>query len=330
MVSRRTLIKHCVLIPLLTTPLGHAWAQHQADGYPSRAIRLVVGFPPGQSIDVTARLFALKLGAQLGQTVVVDNKPGAAGIIAHEAVKNASPDGYTLLIGSGATLAINPWLYKNLPYDPLKDFTPIARVNSGALFLAVSPDVPVHNLREMIDYVKARPATLQYGSGGSGLTQHIAMEMLKTATGLDLQHIPYNGSPAMVTDLIAGRVQFGFDSSASILPHAASKRVRLIGVSSLERSPAAPDVPTLSEQGLTGFQAITWSGILAPAGAAPSTVAKLNRAINAVLEDPDVVAHFKATGSSVAPGTPEGFAKFMAEEIARWGPAVKNSGAEVN
>jgi tripartite-type tricarboxylate transporter receptor subunit TctC len=298
--------------------------------YPDRPVRLVVGFPPGQSIDIGARVIASHLSADLGQPVVVDNKPGASGIISHEAVKIAPPDGYTLLMGSGASLAINPGLYRKLPYAPLNDFTAIALINWSPMFLVANKDVPVHNLQEMIEYVQASRGQVSYGSGGSGLTQHIAMEMLKKEAKLDLLHVPYRGSPAVVTDLLAGRVSFAFDTSTSILPHAREGRVRLLAVSSPERSAQAPDVPTLAESGLPGFAALTWAGLVGPAEMPEPIVGRLNAAVNRALKEPEVVKHYRNAGSTIGGGSPDEFRTFMAAEIKRWGEAVAASGAQVD
>jgi tripartite-type tricarboxylate transporter receptor subunit TctC len=298
--------------------------------YPSRPIKLVVGFPSGQSIDGVARYFAQKLSEDLKQPVVVDNRAGASGIIAHEFVKGAEPDGYTLLITSGATMAINPALFKKLPYDPVKDFTPVILTNTTPMFLVVSAGTPVKSFPEMVAYAKQRPGKLAYGSGGSGLTQHIAMEMLKKAADIDLLHVPYKGSPAMVTDLIGGQVQFAFDTSTSILPHAANGRVKLLGVTSLSRSPAAPSVPTLAEQGLPGFEALTWAGIVAPAHTPQSVVDQLNAAFNRVLKEPATATYLSGIGANVSGGTPGDFGQFIRKEMARWGKAVKDSGAQVD
>lgn len=317
----------------LALTLGAAtstYATESAENYPNRSIRLLIGFPPGQAIDGVARFYAAKLGEKLGQSVVVENRAGAAGIIAHEAVKNADKDGYTLLMTSGATLAINPALYKTLSYDPVQDFTPIVLTNTTPMFLATAAEVPVKSYAEMQAYVKDRPAELAYGSGGSGLTQHIAMEMLKSNTGMDLLHVPYKGSPAMVTDLIGGRVHFAFDTSTSILPHSSSGRVRLLGVTSLERSPVAPDVPTLDEQGVEGFEALTWAAIIGPAGMPEAAVKKVNTAMNEVLEDPATAQYLKSVGATPSGGTPAEFAQFRDKEIAMWGAAVKASGASVD
>ena len=305
-------------------------AHGQDATYPNRTIRLVVGFPAGQSLDIGARAIALRLTTELGQTVIVDNKPGATGIIAHEFVKTAVPDGYTLLMASGATLAINPGLYRKLPYDPIKDYTPIVLVNSSPMYLVTSPSVPVQNVQEMLAYVRARPGQLAYASGGSGLTQHIAMEMLKKDAGLDILHVPYKGSPAAVTDLIAGRVQFAFDSAPSILPHADSGRVRLLGISSMTRSSRRPDVMTIAEQGVPGFQALTWAAILGPAGMPANTVERLNVAMNRVLSTREMQDYYSNVGSTVAGGSPSALTEFNRAEIVRWGAAVKASGAQVD
>lgn len=328
MLTRRNFGQLVTLAPGAALPLARpALAQ---DAFPSRPIRLVVGFPPGQALDIGARVLAAQLGEELGQPVVVDNRPGATGIIAHEAMKMAAPDGYTLLMGSGASLAINVSLYRNLPYHPLRDFTAITLINSSPMYLAANAGVPVSTVQEMIAFVKARPGQLSYGSGGSGLTQHIAMEMLKQQAGLDMLHVPYRGSPAMVTDLIAGRVQFGFDTSTSILPHADGGRVRLLGITSATRAARMPQVPTIAESGLPGFLALTWAGLVGPANLPAPVVARLSAAVNGALRAPGVIAHYETAGSTVNGGSPEEFRGFIETEIARWGEAVAASGAQVD
>lgn len=299
-------------------------------GFPERPLRLVVGFPPGQSLDIVARIVAERLAVVLGQPVVIENRAGAAGIIAHEIVKNAPPDGYTLLITSSGPLAINPTLYKRLPYDPIRDFTPVVLVNASAMYLVARATMPVSNVREMIALVKANPGKFTYGSGGSGVTQHIAMEMLKDAAGLDLLHVPYKGSPAMVTDLLAGNVDFCFEPSTSILPHVRTGRVKVLGISSAKRSDVTPEVPTVAEQGVPDYEARTWAGILAPAGTPAPVVEQLNKILNTILASSDVGGRIRHNGSVPGGGTPAEFAELIRSEIVRWGRAVKASGAQVD
>lgn len=305
-------------------------ARAQDRAFPSKTIQLVVGYPAGNASDIGARVVALKMSEELKQTVFVDNKPGATGIIAHQYVKNVVPDGYCLIYGSTSTLAINPSFYRKLPYDPLKDFTPIALINSSPMFLVAAADTPVSNFKEMVAFVKARPGRTSYGSSGNGVTQHIAMEMLKKEAGLDMLHVPYKGSSAMLTDLIGGRVEFAFDTSTSILPHAEAGRVKLIGISSAERSPTAPQVATLAEQGLPGFEALTWAGMLAPAGTPAVVVEQLNAAVNRALKSREAQAHFAKSGATVKGGSAADFAQFLKVEVAKWGRAVVASGAHAD
>lgn len=327
MTSRRSFTA-ALALGALTLP-AHRRAFSQERAFPARPIQLVVGFPPGQASDVGARVVAAKMAEELKQSIYVDNKAGAAGIIAHQFVKNAAPDGYTLLYGSTGTLAINPSLYKKLPYDPLKDFAPVVLLNSSPMFLATATDTPVKNLKEMIAYAKSKPGQISYGSSGNGVTQHIAMEMLKKEAGLDLVHVPYKGSAPMVTDLIAGRVQFAFDVSTSILPHAKSGRIKLLGVSSSERSPVAPDVPTIAEQGLAGFEAQTWAGLLVPIGTPGAVIEQLNAVANHALKAKEIVEHYAKTGSTIKGGSSGFFAQFLKQEVAKWGRAVVASGAQI-
>lgn len=314
--------------PLLLSPLQRALAQ--TESFPSRPIQMVVGFPPGQASDVGARVVAMRMGEELKQTVYVDNKVGAAGIIAHQFAKGAVPDGYTLLYGSTGTLAINPSLYRKLPYDPMRDFAPVVLLNTSPMFLVTTSDTPVSNLQEMIAYVKARPGQLSYGSSGNGVTQHIAMEMLKREAGLDMAHIPYKGSSPMMTDLIAGRVQFAFEVSTAVLPQAKAGRVKLLAISSKDRLPSRPELATIAEQGLPGFEAATWAGLLVPAGTPAAVIGKLNAAANRALKAKEVLAHYERSESIPRGGSPDDFAQFLKQEIAKWGKAVVASGAHID
>jgi len=298
--------------------------------YPNKPIRIVVGFPAGQSSDVGARAIATGLTRELVQSVYVDNRPGASGIIAHEFVKNAAPDGYTLLMSSTAPLTINPVLYRKLPYDTLLDFTPIMLVNTSPMFLICGASAPYNNMRELVAYAKANPGKVSYGSSGSGTTGHIAMEMLRKESGIDIVHIPYKGSPAMITDLIAGHAQLGFDAASSAAPHIAAGKLKALAVSSQTRSPRFPDVATAAEQGLPGYQALTWAALMGPANMPPAIVETINAAANRVLKSREVQEHFAKLGSTVNGGTAASFAEFLRQEIDRWGRATRGSGAQVD
>ncbi|MEB0060125.1 tripartite tricarboxylate transporter substrate binding protein [Variovorax sp. LG9.2] len=307
-----------------------AWGVASAATFPDHPIKMVVGFPAGQSTDTSARRIAQGMADILKQSVFVDNKPGAAGGISHGAVKTAAPDGYTVVMGSTGTLAINPWLYSKLPYDPIKDFDPVALVSASPLVLFVPASSPVNNLKELIAYAKARPGKVTYGSGGSGTTGHIAMEMLKKEAGIDMLHVPYKGSPPMITDLIGGQIDVAFEPIGSVLPFEKSARVKFLGFATLKRYAAAPKVPTLSEQGLPGFEAVPWTAILVPKGTPPSVIQQLNQAINQVLKKPELVEAFAQTGSYPVGGSPSDAKTYLMEENAKWGKAVKASGAQVD
>ena len=298
--------------------------------FPEQPVKILVGFPAGQASDTSARRIAAKMGEVLKQSVLVDNRPGAAGIISHTALKNSPPDGYTILMGSSGTLVINPALYSKLAYDPIKDFEPVALVAAAPLVMFTSANSPINNLKELIALAKANPGKVTYGSSGSGTTGHIAMELLKKQAGIFMLHIPYKGSPQMVTDVAGGQVDVAFDTAASVLQLAKSGRVKLIGIANAKRFAIAPDLPTLSEQGLKGFEAVAWSAIMAPKGTPPDAISQLNKAINVALKDPAVLETFAASGSYPLGGSADDLQKFMAAETLRWGKAVKDSGAQID
>lgn len=326
MINRRAFTRALAATPLVASPLG-AFAQ---DDFPNRTIQLVVGFPAGQASDIGARLMAKEMADELKQAVYVDNKPGATGIIAHQFVKNAPPDGYTFLFGSTATLGINPSLFRKLPYDPLKDFAPIALGWISPMFLICAPQLPINTFAEAVAYVKANPGKTTYGSGGSGSTQHISMELLKKELGLDMMHVPYKGTPGMLNDLIAGRVNFAFESASSIIPYIQAKSVRVLATSVAQRLPIMPDVPTIAEQGLPGFEATTWAAFVAPAGTPAPIIARLNVAANKALVSKGMADNFAKTYAQPRPGTPAELEAFLAREIVRWRKAVEASGAQVD
>jgi tripartite-type tricarboxylate transporter receptor subunit TctC len=324
--SRRRLLQRATCAAVASIP---AFAGAQSD-WPTRPIRILTGTPAGDSTDASARQLAQRLSALLGQPLIVDNKPGAHGFIVGEAAKNAPKDGYTLLMSSGGQMAINPSLYRTMPYDPVKDFAPIAQLNNGFLYLAVNNNVPARNLQEFVAYVKSRPGKFNYGSGGSGTTQHLTMELLKKRTGMFLTHIPYRGSPLALQDLLGGSLESVFDAGAVILPQARNGKVRLLGVTSPARLPSMPDLPTLSEQGLPGFESRVWSGLFAPAGTPAAVVQKLNQAVNQVLREPGFADFIRQSGGEPAGGSSEQFGAFLAAEIAKWKPVVRESGAQID
>ena len=324
--TRRRLMRDTLALTAIGLPLlGQA-----QPAWPARAIRILIGTPPGDSADASARQLAQRLTVVLGQTVYVENKPGAHGFIVADAAKAAPKDGYTLLLSSGGQMAINPSLYRKMPYDPVKDFVPVAQINNGFLYLAVNNSLPVKDVNEFIAYVKERPGQLSYGSGGSGTTQHLTMELLKTRANLNIAHIPYRGSPLVLQDLIGGQIACAFDAGASILPQARQGKVRLLGVTSPARLDSTPELPTFQEQGLAGFESRVWSGLFAPAGTPATVVERLNAAMNQILREPDFVDFIRKSGGEPAGGSSEAFGRFLASEIARWAPVVRQSGAQVD
>lgn len=299
--------------------------------YPDKPLRLVVGFPPGQATDLVARAAAKKLQEALGQPVIVDNKPGAAGIIGSELVAKAAPDGYTLLVGSSGTMAINPSLYSKLPYHPLRDFQPVSLLSVVPLFLAVNPAFPAQTAADLVKLAKASPGKITYGSAGSGVTSHLTMELFKNAQGIDITHVPYKGSPAAVTDLIGGQVNAMIDTGPALLPHMKTGKVRVLAVASKSRNPAAPNVPTIAEAGLGNFEAPAWIGLAAPKGTPKEVIDALQKALNSAWRDAaDVRDQLNALGAEPAVMTPEEFTRYIQAEMEKWALAVKLSGAKVD
>jgi len=299
--------------------------------YPDKPIRLVVGFPPGQATDIIARAAAKKLQEVLGQPVIVDNKAGAAGIIGSEIVAKAPADGYTLLVSSSGPLAINPSLYSKLSYNPVKDYEPVTLLAIVPLFLAVNPAFPAQNATDLVKLAKASPGKVNYGSGGSGITSHLAMELLKHSQGIDMTHVPYKGSPAAITDLIGGQVQVMFDTGPALLPHMRSGKLRILAVGSRNRNQAAPNVPTMAEAGLGNFEAPAWIGLVAPKGTPREIVDTLNKALQASWRDaPEVKEQMTLLGAEATSMTTAEFGRYIQSEMEKWALAVKLSGAKVD
>jgi tripartite-type tricarboxylate transporter receptor subunit TctC len=302
-----------------------------AQAWPSRPISLVVPYPAGGPVDVSARLVAQKLQAALGQPVVVENKPGAGGNIGADFVAKSAPDGNTLVMGAIATHAINPALYAKMPYDPIRDFRHVALVVQVPNVLVVNNDLPARTVAEFIALVKANPGKFDFASGSTGSTGHLAGELFKQMTGTFMVHIPYKGAGPAVTDLLAGRVHLMFDNLASALPNIRAGKVRALAVTTLKRSGFVPDLPTLDESGLKGFDMTTWWGVMAPAKTPDAIVERLASEIGTAIRAPDVKERLAAMGSETpAVRTPREFTAFVEKELRTYAPLVKRSGASVN
>lgn len=301
-----------------------------ADAYPDKPIRLVVPFPAGGPTDMVARPLAQFLGEQLKQSVIVDNRGGAGGGIGAEVVAKAPADGYTLLMATVGTQAINATLYRKLGYDPVKDFTPISLVAAAPVALVVHPSVPVSSVAELIALAKSKPGSLNFGSAGNGTPGHLTGEMFRASTGVDLKHVPYKGSAPALSDLLGGQIQIMFDPLQSVLAQVRAGRLKLLAISSKSRSPAAPDVPTFAEAGLKDFEATAWWAVFAPASLPPAIAARLNTSVNAVVNSPAFRALLEPQGVTVLGDSREALAQFQRSEIDKWGNAVRASGASVD
>ena len=313
--------------------IGCAWcacapsAQSQTPPvpYPSKPVRLIVGPAPGSGTDIVARAVAEKLSGRLGQSVIVENRPGAGGTLAVAAVAKATPDGYTLLFNSAA-LVIHPALYRKLPYDPVRDLAPITQLGVLPQVLVVHPSLPARNVRELVALAKTRPGEINFGSPGVGTNGHLAAELLQTMAGIRLTHVPYKGAGLAAIDLIAGNIQMLFTGAVLALQHARAGKVRTLAVTSPKRSTAMPEVPTLAEAGVPGYEMMSWYGVLAPAGTPRAVIDRMNREIAAVIELPDVLARFAADGVEPVRTTPEQFSELIKVEIARIAKIVRAAG----
>jgi tripartite-type tricarboxylate transporter receptor subunit TctC len=301
-----------------------------AQGYPNRTIRLVVPFPAAGTTDILAREVAQKLTEVFGQTVVVDNRPGAAGNIGSDLVAKSAPDGYTLLMGTVGTHAINPSLYSKMPYDHFTDFAPVVLVAGVPNVLVVNPALPVNSVADLIKLAKDKPGQINFASSGSGTSIHLSGELFKTMAGVDMMHVPYKGSSPALTDLVGGQVQIMFDNLPSALPQIKAGRLRAIAVTSLKRAPVLPDIPTINESGLPGFEASSWFGVLAPAGTPPAVIARINAEVNKWLQSADAREKLLGQGAEAAGGSPEQFGTFIRAESEKWAKVVKASGAKVD
>ena len=299
-------------------------------GFPSRPIRMICPFPPGGTTDLVARLVAQKFTEAWGQQVVVDNRPGAGGVIGTEMVAQAAPDGYTILLGSITTHAVNPALYKNLKFDPVKDFAPVSLVVSSPQLLAVHPSVPAKSVKELIALAKAKPGQYNYASAGTGTSPHLTFELFRSMAGIDVVHVPYKGTGPAITDLVGGQVQMMITGVVALMPHVKSNRLRALGVTSAKRVAALPDVPTVAESGVPGFDVSSWFGVFLPARTPRPIVMKMNEEIRKILANPDVRQRLIDQGADPASNTPEEFAAYVKAEMARWGQVVRSTGAKAD
>jgi tripartite-type tricarboxylate transporter receptor subunit TctC len=301
-----------------------------AQTYPERPIRVIVGVPAGGTPDVMARAVTTGMSKILGQALVVDNRGGAGGLIGTEVAAKSVPDGYTLLVSSPGPLTIIPHLQTKIAYDPLKDFVPIGMIASNPFLLIAHPSVPARSLKELIALAKAQPGKLNYASAGNGAANHLAMELFKSMAGVNITHVPYKGAPQAVTDVLAGHMNMMFNSIPPVLAQIKAERLRALGVGSNKRSPQLPDVPTITEAGVPGYEAITWFGMLAPARTPKAILARISDAFTRVIETPALRAQLEAQGAEPGSGSGQKFAALIRREFERYATVVKTSGAKID
>lgn len=299
------------------------------EAWPARPVRVVVPFAAGGGADLVARAVSQRLTAQTGQTFVVENRAGGAGNIGTDAVAKAAPDGYTLLI-TGPSHVINAHLFRRLPFDPRRDFAAISLLTSAPYVLVANPDLPLRNLGDLLAMARARPGALSYGSAGNGTAGHLAMELIKAAAGIDMVHVPYRGSPPVLTDLMAGRIAVAFDNVLSSAPGIEAGRLRALAVSGNRRAPALPNVPTIAESGLPGFDVQVWQGALFPAGVAPAIIDRLAAEMRIAMQAPELQARMRELGAEAIGSTAAEYAAFLEADDRRWGEGVRRSGARVD
>ncbi len=299
-----------------------------ADAYPAKPIRFVVAFPPGGGTDIIARSIAQKLAERIAQQVVVDNRPGAGGNIGTDIVAKSAPDGYTILMGSAGPLAINASLFAKMPFDPIKDLAPVTLAASTPNVLVVHPSLPARTVKELIALARAKPGEINFASSGHGTPAHLAGELFNSMAGVKLIHVPYKGAAPALADLLGGQVQIMFSTMPPALPHVKDGKLRALAVTSRKRSPATPELSTMDEAALPGFEAITWHGVVVPAGTPTTVIALLNREIVAILHLPEVVERLSGQGAEALGSTPEEFAAYIRSESIKWAKVVRESGAK--
>jgi tripartite-type tricarboxylate transporter receptor subunit TctC len=315
------------VLPKVLLLAGLCWAAGvSAQTWPTRPIRMIVAFAPGGPTDIVSRVIAQRLSEQLGQPVVIDNKPGAGGNLAADLAATAAPDGYTAFYNTSA-IVIGPALYAKVNYNTLKDFAPVALTASVPMALVVNPSLPVRSVKEFLDLARSKPGQLNYSSSGTGTITHLASAMVSTQTGLQTQHVPYRGSAPGLVDLASGQTQFMIDTVNTVLPYVRDGRLRVLAVTTLKRTSVLPEVPTLHESGIAGFDAAAWQGIVLPAGTPADIINRLNAEVNKALTHPDVIAKLAAQGTDILGGTAAQYAAHLRSEMPRWAKAVKDSGA---
>jgi tripartite-type tricarboxylate transporter receptor subunit TctC len=324
----KNIVGSVLLGALLAACVPAGWAQSAAQTYPNKPVRLIVPFAPGGFTDVVARILGLRLSAAMGQQFVIENKAGAGSIIGTDFVAKSPADGYTLVMVS-STHVISPWIYKSLPYDPIKSFTAVSKLVDSAYVLLVNPKVPARNVQEFIALAKAAPDTIHYASSGNGSAQHLMGGLFVSMTGAKLQHVPYKGSGGATTDLVAGVVESSFAGVPNALSQVPAGRLKALAVTTAKRIPQLPDVPTLQEAGVPGYEASVWLALLAPAGTPPDIVNKLNLEIVKLMASPDTQKALFDAGVEVAPSSPDAMSSYLVQELARWGKVVKDTGIKL-
>ena len=319
--KRRALLSSlAILVSATSTPV-----LAQASGYPNKPVRIVVPFAVGGIADTFGRVIGIKLTEAWGQPVIIENKTGAGGNIGAEVVAKSPPDGYTLVVGNNGTHAVNVNLFKTIPFDPVKDFIPIAHIMEAEGLLVVNPSVKANSVREIVDLARAQPGKLSYASGGLGTTSHLAGELFKSTAKVDIVHVPYKGNSPAIADLLSGQTQLSFATMPTVLPHVKAGKLRAIASIGLARTIALPDVPTVAESGLPGFEVSNWIGLFAPAGTPADIVAKLNAEVQKIMQSPDVQKRLEAEGARFIPTTPGQFASFQREELIKWAKIIKDA-----
>lgn len=324
---KRILLLASFIVGILNIPLS--WAQSTTQTFPTKSIRFVVPFPPGGGNDILARALAPKMSEILGQQVVIDNRAGAGGNIGADFVSKSPPDGYTIVIASNQ-VTMNPWIYSKLPFDIAKDFTPVAQIASVPMLLAINPNVPAQNLKEFIALAKAKPGSLNYSTPGLGTPQHIAFEVFNFDAGVKVTHVPYKGTSPSIVDLIGGQVQATIGTMASLEPHVKAGKVKPIAVSTPKRSPAMPDIPTIEEGGLKGYNVPLWYSVLAPANTPKDIVAKISASIRDSLNDPETKKQLASKGFVESYLNPDQMAALIKQDLAYWQKAIKNIGLKLD